>query len=410
MSQTGGRYNWPAPQLLNASYEIGGSVLIDDFSNLASWTTATSDATLAGVSESSQYVKYGTKSLKFRTAAAGSQNASITKDVTFNLTARPGFWVFGYKPFNLASGVSTGRTWYLSHQTALGSGAGRWQTASVTLGIPPGWFAVFMQQADWSVLDGTPDFANDILSWRFRIDSLATEVREFYLDSAHFLRTRPKIVISFDDGWDSSYYYGHSYAQQNAVPLTHYLIGGSLGTAGYITSSQAEKMKYAGDYIGVHGNSSWASGGLSTILSDINRLGSLTDAKHASWPNGDYGGHTYYPSGFANSAAAGFLTNRSVEYNVVCPLSYNPHALSAIPLNNTVTLVQAKALVDKAVAGGGTVVFYGHKLGAAADSLTWVTTDYNALIDYIVAKRAYGMLDTVTIADWYGGLAGGVAV
>lgn len=44
---------------------------------------------------------------------------------------------------------------------------------------------------------------------------------------------------------------------------------------------------------------------------------------------------------------------------------------------------------------------YGHKLGAVADSLTWVTADYDALMAYIGLKQQQGLIEAVTIPQFY---------
>jgi hypothetical protein len=64
------------------------------------------------------------------------------------------------------------------------------------------------------------------------------------------------------------------------------------------------------------------------------------------------------------------------------------------------TLVQAKAVIDQAIAWGCAVTFYGHDLGAAADSSTWVTADYIELLDYIATKRSLGLIDDMRFDDF----------
>jgi len=54
-----------------------------------------------------------------------------------------------------------------------------------------------------------------------------------------------------------------------------------------------------------------------------------------------------------------------------------------------------------AISSKGALIFYGHKLAGAADSLTWVTSDYTELLDYIAQKRLDGLCDVVTIDQLY---------
>lgn len=71
------------------------------------------------------------------------------------------------------------------------------------------------------------------------------------------------------------------------------------------------------------------------------------------------------------------------------------------------TLTVAKALVDRAVAYGSTIFLFCHGLTAGgtgttppADPLYWYTSDYQALIDYAVTKRAAGLIETLSPTQW----------
>lgn len=71
------------------------------------------------------------------------------------------------------------------------------------------------------------------------------------------------------------------------------------------------------------------------------------------------------------------------------------------------TLAQAKLAVDQAVIYGLTINLFTHGLVAGgtgttppADTLVWYANDYQALVDYIVAYRKQGLLDTDSPTEW----------
>jgi len=71
------------------------------------------------------------------------------------------------------------------------------------------------------------------------------------------------------------------------------------------------------------------------------------------------------------------------------------YQVNASPLNNSMTLAQSKTALDTAIKKGESIIFYGHKLGGAVDSLTWLTTDFDALMAYIGQKQRQGLIEAV---------------
>ena len=210
--------------------------------------------------------------------------------------------------------------------------------------------------------------------------------------------------MTFDDGWDTSYSIAHQSAQKRSIPLSHYLIYNLLGTTNYITLSQAQEMKANGDYLGLHGAQRWPDD-LTRIDADVAGLKALgIDTAHAAYPEGAIGTGYTWPATIAKLQSYGVKSARLAGGSTPTLRGVGDKmTLFSYPLSSTTTLAAAKAAVDTAIAAGGTVIFYGHKLGAAADSLTWVTSDFNSLLDYIAQKRLDGAIDVTTIDRWYDG-------
>jgi hypothetical protein len=196
-------------------------------------------------------------------------------------------------------------------------------------------------------------------------------------------------------------------AQKRGIPLTHYIIAEELDTGSNITTAQAVQMKASGDYMGLHGINPWKV--TSRIAADkINLLATgLSDCKHASYPEGDLGLATEWVATRAAMEAAGVVTSRLANVQTPALLGYTDRLLlPSYPLSSALNLAGAQAAVDQAILSGGTVIFYGHKLAGAADSLTWVTSDYIALLDYINQRKITRQLDVMTIDQWAAQYAG----
>ena len=70
-------------------------------------------------------------------------------------------------------------------------------------------------------------------------------------------------------------------------------------------------------------------------------------------------------------------------------------------MSSVITLANSKAAVDVAIAKGEAIIFYGHKLGAVADTATWTTADFTALCDYLQLKQAQGLIECLTMPNFY---------
>lgn len=379
---------------------------IEKFTAFSDWT-ATNSGGVASAKLEGGYL--GANSINLATPASAGQSCYVTQDQTIDLNTHNGVWLILRNRYRTtASGV--GLTTYLANGAGLTVGTGgRFTCASIpyagAVSVQPHW----MPKTAFSTLDGTPTFASPILSWRFRLDSHASALREVDLCGVVVGKQRPTVIVTFDDGWDSSYSIGHVQARKREIPLTHYLIGSLLDRTdiNYITTAQAVEMADTGDYLGLHGASPWdADLTLPSVdkAALVSKLGtSVSKFEHASYPEGKIGDgelwvqmeETLNGLGVKSSRLAGVTGEPTLQgYG-------DPYALTAYPLNNTTSLVQAKAAVDTAIASGGTVIFYGHKIAGAADALTWVTSDYTSLLDYIAANRDSGALDVMTIKDWY---------
>lgn len=386
-----------------AALSVLGATAAETFKTLTGWTLV--QGANSTIALSSGDGVFSTNCINFSSTLAAGSFASATANIEpdLDLSGVAGFWLharINYRQTATQVGIST----YLAHADNLGAGTGRFQATNLIYATAVGQQPHWCPKTKFSVLDGTPTFATPIKSWRFRIDSSAVELHDWdLLGVTTREKSRPCVIVTQDDGWDTSYTVAFPITQARSIPVSHYLIYNLIGTAGYITLGQAQTMRDGGDYLGLHGALRWDQD-TTRIASDKAGLVALgIDTAHAALPEGQIGDGTTWNATVAALDAAGVKSSR-LAGGATPTLRHRTHrhCITSYPLNNTMTLANAQAAVDAAVESNGTVIFYGHKYGATADSLTWATSDFTELMDYIQTKRAAGLLDTKTIEQWWG--------
>lgn len=387
---------------LRKSYMINSGKILDRM-YLSSWTAAGTGS----ITKELTLVKTGTESIRL-TCDAG-ENAQLDKDVTLDLSSTQGFWLSWYCPNSLLT-TSYGITIYLSHEVSLGSGSGRWvHTASNSRdGAHYGWNFMWFDKDDFAVLDGTPDFANPILSMRIRFDN-GSGTKYIVVDGLYFeTLAKPKVLFTFDDGFESVYTEVYPYLKTKNISPTFYVIPDLLDSLGYITTAQLDAMYADGVDVQMHHQTNFSTlddDQIKPILQETKIALSKYGVKHLAWPNGEYGNTNENWDVFENACLElGILTARTTVGSLRQARLGNlePHRMNgAIALNSSITLAEAKAKVDKCIAVGATLIFYGHKIGAVADGLTWTDLDFQALVDYVAAARDAGSVDCHTVNEWY---------
>ena len=226
---------------------------------------------------------------------------------------------------------------------------------------------------------------------RLRINGVSSINQLYYaaglLDSVN---SHPYVSIVFDDCDETAYTNGHSYSQSRGVPLTHFIIGSLIGTSGRLTLAEVNEMMAGGDDIGFHGDERWdnAADPVALIQADVDDIRKLGLSPRGLWtaayPSGEYGQNAgdWRVTQDALERAGIRYARTTKPTEAIIPVT-SPYHLGAIPLNNTTSLAEAQAAVDRAAALSIPLIFYGHAIDTVADSLTWTTSDWQSLVDHI---------------------------
>ncbi|MCK9622002.1 MAG: polysaccharide deacetylase family protein [Methylobacter sp.] len=257
------------------------------------------------------------------------------------------------------------------------------------------------------------DFANPIVSYRATIPGSTTVNRQIWFDSfQHGRKERPKVVLTVDDGYTTSYTVFFKELQKRRLRGTHFLEGEALGNSGYITLAQAKEINADNNhYIGVHGRhlneqgvNAWHANPAVEIARAIDSLKTLglSDCIYGAWPQGIYApeDHALMQQEAMNQGLLGMRGTRN-GYHYFNDGCYNPMNIFSVDLNVSVTtLAQAKASIDTAILWGCSIVFYCHNIDTSGTAGSWQTQDFLDLLDYIVVKRAAGLIDDERYDDF----------
>lgn len=291
----------------------------------------------------------------------------------------------------------------------------------------------------WNTSDMTPGGAINLASVknvRLKLNTAAATDSMVIQGLWNGRRASPFVCVVFDDGW-ASQGLGASEAANIAnargIKLTHYvipaLIDGSDGST-YLSEAELVSIYAAGNAVAVHGTGpagagslvDYADAGLAHVLSQQSWVQARGyDWRHYAYPGGAYNADVLNVMGRLEMLTARSLAG--ISYTAGPPETYPSRGsyylqsvsvagpprwltLNAAPLSSTLTLTQVKTYIDLAIKKGEGIILYGHKLGGAADSLTFTTTDFTALCDFILLRRQQGLIDALTVPQAYDSVQG----
>lgn len=226
------------------------------------------------------------------------------------------------------------------------------------------------------------------------------------------MKARPKLIIDFDDAWDSLYYQAYPYMAKYGLVGNVGVIADRVGTAGYCTEAQLDEMYAAGWDMTVHGDTGHGQFGMTTyaqISADVSHNQSYVSAR---WPRAAY--HYIFPTGTIDQSYSelaltdlGFKTSRVTVYasigqaltpwGVDSPLSMIGRSIND---NNKAVLLTD---LDSAIESRATCRQFGHRIQAAtvADAtIDILNSDWRTTVDGYATRVAAGKVDCVTISQW----------
>lgn len=232
--------------------------------------------------------------------------------------------------------------------------------------------------------------------------------------------TRAKAMVMFDDGWSEAYDFNNgqgffTYMQSKGLKGTMGVIGGMVGISQYMSHGQLRTVYDAGWDLAAHGvEYNGVAGGYQNLTLFPTEAEAIANVKanrnfllaHGFTRAADF---YIYPQGKYTESlipqlqAVGIKAARGTYETLAFPY-FTPDAylmkLPGVDLGGK-TFAQVKPFIDRAIATGGTVVLYGHRLQTAAGGVgNYMTvSEFVQVIDYLAANAPN--IDTLTISEWY---------
>lgn len=379
------------------------------------WVKSTSGAANAVISAS--LYRYGTQSIYMTVEALSGSFVYVTQTLgaakDFSKYTHLGVSMYLESVYR-GSEMTTGFQLFMS--TDSGSFTNYYSLAETLCpAIKPGWNFMTIALSAFSS-NGAPSWSN-INTIRIRLNGSNTQAKALYYDGIiSGVRCRPKVSFTFDDSVDTSYSIAYAYTQPKGVKLTHFAIGDYLSDpaqSGRTSLAELKTMVAGGDELCVHGphlTDRWDINptAIASSISSLRGKG-LSPLLHGAYPNGEFG-QTQSTSSlsiaqvFALMAQNQMISGRTTTPGITVPGSLagagSPYAIRGASLGSATSLATAKAMVDSAIAAGGYQIFTLHQLDVTASSATtWATADFQALVDYCIARRAMGLIDICTYSQ-----------
>ncbi len=273
-----------------------------------------------------------------------------------------------------------------------------------------GWHQLVWAKSSFKVGAGAPSWASPIERIRLEMIGAVGKSPSFSFDDLRVgARSRPAVVLSFDDGYSAQY--------ASVFPtMRQHGIRGTLNPVidwGLISGDQLREMAAAGWTIGNHTRSHQSmidmteaeqEQDLTDGLNDLTGQGLAAGARYVAYPYGESNDDT-----MTAMADLGMLTGRTVEIADAIDTTpypawvlppdvepYDHYHLPARPCGSGDSLASLEGAVDDAIRGGTILPLLFHYVGGYGEIST---ADFKALIGYIAARR--DSIDALTMDDIY---------
>ena len=400
------------PYTLSYSAGPGGAVEGSSAQVVNSSATGTE---LEGFENVGQWTEYG----------AGSQSADTANvlhgSASLRLTASPGVDAYSYKnvSVNLSSAAPFRLWFYIPEDPMVATPliqvkfvTANW-AGSLTAEINPaqmvqGWNCVALGASDF-IAGGNASWSSTFTTLQLAVYPSDAPCSVSFDTLAEQVVAKPTIAVTFDDGWQTAYEHGYTYMGSKGLAGTMYVVPTVIGEENRFTLAECAEMDGAGWDIANH---TWDHPDLTT-LTQPQVQSELSKARDWLVSNGftRAASDVAYPDGAVNStvlaamAAEGMRSGRTTKNsdNTLPPL--NPYRMNCwFPT----TLAECKAHVDQAVNRGSLVVLGFHDLVSTTPANTgqFPVSDFQALIDYIIAKHVAVVRMSDVMSAAYGTASG----
>ena len=386
---------------LPQNFTLTDGTLIEGFENVADWivTTSTVSADTVNFREGSQGVKV---------TAISDSSFKIDKTISLDLSDMTTFSISLYIPdLSVYDSSNFGTNAALSIYLTSNDFGRHFQRDVLQNTLRNGWNLIKIGLPEWTN-NGGESWTNKMTTMRLSSYHLAgTRPSVTYDACRKNSKGIPKVLFTFDDGWETVYTKAYPYMLGKGVKGTCWIIS-SLpdGTdVNYMRTSELQTMYANGWDLGMHTVNHYDLSTLSVADIDtqisgcmawLNSKGFTRASSHMAYPGGGYNAQV-----LAELTKLGIKSARTTHYTLQNMPPDSIYELNTMALDNNATFLSIKAVIDNAINAGSTLIFMAHKIAdAPSDSLTVATSVLQSIVDYCAQRK----VDTPTISEWYAGL------
>jgi peptidoglycan/xylan/chitin deacetylase (PgdA/CDA1 family) len=378
------------------NYEIQPGTSLDDFESLSGWAAGAGGA----VALSSDYVKEASNALKL-TVNAGTANVAFDKTVSWDLSdaGNISFWVY-VPTLNFAS------SWFVVYLSSV-SNFSKYFSYGFASVLHEGWNKLTIPRSAWTN-GGGEDWENVMIRFRVRVYANGTDEQVVYLDDMKMgVYSRPKVAISFDDGWESVYTIAYPYMKARGIRGTLFIIESRINTAGYMTTAMLQELFDNGWDICNHTVNHINMSSYTEEQAYEELVGCRDWIRENGWDRNNSASHVAYPNGgygdgvLAAMESLGMITGRTIINRCQSHEIDHRYLLTRQSHGYTATQATYRGWITRAIREGQSLEPNYHKIivsGGTADTEVY-TSQFCDLIDF--AYLHIGQLDFVTRTEWY---------
>ncbi|MBC1402143.1 polysaccharide deacetylase family protein [Listeria booriae] len=252
---------------------------------------------------------------------------------------------------------------------------------------------------------GAFDIKNAIQAIQIRVEAVAAQNAAVSFDALSFVDAgKANVLFMMDDGWTTQDTEAFRILSQHKLPATIGVVASNVGDARFISSERLAEIYEAGWDFANHTGGHKRQG-------DISEADSLADIKAGrdyligkGWDRAkDF---LILPYGSMNDKTAeiaqeaGCTAMRTLVSGIEIENPVDNFGLKAFNLIPTVTISQAKAMVDNAIDCGATLTFLNHRFGSDTDTMFYPIDRYEQLAAYVASKKEAGELRCITASQW----------
>lgn len=252
---------------------------------------------------------------------------------------------------------------------------------------------------------GAFDINNAIQAVQIRVEAVATQTTAVAFDALSFVKAgKANVLFMMDDGWTTQDTEAFRILDQHKLPATIGVVASNVGDARFISSDRMAEIYEAGWDFANHTGGHKRQGDISDAesLADISAGKTFLTSK--GWDRAKdflilpYGSMNDKTAAIAQEA--GCIAMRTLISGIEVENPVGNYGLKAFNLIPTVTISQAKAMVDNAIDCGATLTFLNHRFGSDADTMFYPVDRYEQLAAYVASKKEDGKLRCITASQW----------